>query len=469
MWNTLLLLTSLTLGTASGQSRNFTVYSAPIKLRYGEVYNYMQGPLKLPEDVVSRYAGDKDMAVTGFDVEMVRQKADGSETLVKLNDHYLHHYILSMGHVETMNKVLHHAAEDKMFARMLGNCHGMTRAPIHAFLTSLGDNEDLVTFGSAAGAEYRHNPQRYNAPFRRVIKKPQVWVPTFHVINTNKPVTHKSLPYSPLLECPCTPQRKIDVANGTIDGYPPDPPIQCSRSFAATGNPSCSLSTYVGGWRCCEHGVFLIDTDKECSDPKCSEEAQDEVFMKYTFYYEDASPETRPMEPSACCDVTGTTQGVENIEYDVPKCAFGTPPEQCLHVAETVQPVGYYENHPKAPKDNHKADDLVDLVFAAPHLHVAGLSIELIDHMTNKTLCSVYASKDNEHGVMYGNGTQPGNEDGYMVGLIPCVWGGNDAPRFKRNHPLRTRATYNSSRGHTGVMSLWLMDVSPVEDPDYLV
>jgi len=469
MWNTLLLLTSLTLGTASGQSWNFTVYSAPIKLRYGEVYNYMQGPLKLPEDVVSRYAGDKAMAVTGFDVEMVRRKADGSETLVKLNDHYLHHHILSMGHVETMNKVLHHAAEDKMFARMLGNCHGMTRAPIHAFLTSLGDNEDLVTFGSAAGAEYRHNPQRYSAPFRRVIKKPQVWMPTFHVINTNKPVTHKSLPYSPLLECPCTPQRKIDVANGTIDGYPPDPPIQCSHSFAATGNPSCSLSTYVGGWRCCEHRVFLIDTDKECSDPKCSEEAQDEVFMKYTFYYEDASPETRPMEPSACCDVTGTTQGVENIEYDVPKCAFGTPPEECLHVAETVQPVGYYESHPKAPKDNHKADDLVDLVFAAPHLHVAGLSIELIDHITNKTLCSVYASKDNAHGVMYGNGTQPGNEDGYMVGLIPCVWGGNDAPRFKRNHPLRTRATYNSSRGHTGVMSLWLMDVSPVEDPDYLV
>ena len=103
MWNALLLLTSLTLGTASGQSRNFTVYSAPIKLRYGEVYNYMQGPLKLPEDVVSRYAEDKDMAVTGFDVEMVRQKADGSETLVMLNDHYLHHYILSMGQVETMN------------------------------------------------------------------------------------------------------------------------------------------------------------------------------------------------------------------------------------------------------------------------------------------------------------------------------------------------------------------------------
>lgn len=469
MWKTFLLLS---VGSAAGQDwqGNFTVYSAPIKLRYGEVYNNQQGPLKLPGHIVSRYAGDKEMAITGFDVEMVRIRPEGGEDLVKLNDHYLHHYILSMGRVETMNKVLQHAAEDKMFARMLGNCHGMTRAPMHNFLTSSGDNEDLVTFGSAAGAEYRHNPQRYDKPFRRVIKKPQVWMPTFHVINTksNKP-QNKSLPYSPLLECPCTPQRKIDVAAGTIDGQPPEPPIQCSPSFAATGNPSCSLSTYVGGWRCCEHGVFLIDTDKECSDPECSKEPEDEIFMKYTFYYEDATPETRHMEPSACCDVTGTTQGFENIEYDVPQCAAGTPPEKCLHVVETVQPVGYYQNHPKAPKDNHKADDLVDLVFASPHLHVAGLSLELIDNVTNKTLCFVYASKDNAHGVMYGNGTQPGNENGYMTGLLPCMWGGENAPRFQRNHPLRTRAVYNSSRGHTGVMSLWLMDVSPVKDPDFLV
>ena len=57
--------------------------------------------MKLPGHIVSRYAGDKEMAITGFDVEMVRVRPDG-EDLVKLNDHYLHHYILSMGRVETM-------------------------------------------------------------------------------------------------------------------------------------------------------------------------------------------------------------------------------------------------------------------------------------------------------------------------------------------------------------------------------
>lgn len=96
MWRAFLLL-----GTASAEKWNFTVYSEPIKLRFGDVYNYQQGPMKLPGHIVSRYAGEKMMAITGFDVEMVRQ-ADGSEELVKLSDHYLHHYILAMGHVETM-------------------------------------------------------------------------------------------------------------------------------------------------------------------------------------------------------------------------------------------------------------------------------------------------------------------------------------------------------------------------------
>jgi hypothetical protein len=101
MWKTFLLLS---VGSAAGQDwqGNFTVYSAPIKLRYGEVYNNQQGPLKLPGHIVSRYAGDKEMAITGFDVEMVRIRPEGGEDLVKLNDHYLHHYILSMGRVETM-------------------------------------------------------------------------------------------------------------------------------------------------------------------------------------------------------------------------------------------------------------------------------------------------------------------------------------------------------------------------------
>jgi len=215
--------------------------------------------------------------------------------------------------------------------------------------------------------------------------------------------------------------------------------------------------------------MFLIDTAKECESPDCSEMPEDEVFMKFTFYYEDARPEFRNIEPAACCDVTSVTQGDENIEYDVPACVPGTPPEECIHVAESVQPLAYFGAHPKSSLDPHEGSDLVDLVFAAPHLHLAGISIELIDHETNETLCEVHASADDKGGVAYGHGSAPGDEDGYLVGLSTCRWNATTAKRFRRDHLMRARAVYNNTMGHTGVMSLWLMDVSAVGEPDLLI
>jgi hypothetical protein len=453
---------------------SFTVYSDPVKLRYGEVHNRMQKGtehkgLPLPPEVVARYAsGDKLMAISGFDPEMVRRHADGSESLVKLSDHYLHHYILNFGEADTMRS-LFDFEENSEEGHLVSGCHGMTGAGVHAFQEHLkakgGDQngERVITFGSAAGAEYRHNPQRFETPYRLVVSKPEVWAPTLHIINTNLTDNRtQALPgVSRLLECPCTPQRKIDVAAGTIDGKPANPPIHCSKQFDATGNPSCHLSTYVGGWRCCEHGMFLIDTDKECKTPACSEKFVDEVYMKYTFYYEDAEPTTRNVEAAACCDVTGSGQGVSNIEHDVVPCAQGTPPEQCVFIAESVQPLGYYG---KWPWSKPKGSDLVDLFFAAPHLHWAGNSLELIDDETNETICEVHRTPDNSGGIMYGTGAEAGNENGYMTGLSPCTWGGRKAPRFRRDHKLRTRAVYDATTYHTGVMSLWLMEVSAVEE-----
>jgi len=263
---------------------------------------------------------------------------------------------------------------------------------------------------------------------------------------------------SPLLECPCTPQRKIDAAAGTIDGHRPHPKFGCSKAFDETGNPSCSLSTYKGGWRCCENNVFLIDTDKECKDPTCSAEPIDEIYMKYKFYYEDTTSASRAIEGGACCDTTSVGQGDGNIEHDVPACAAGTPKEKCIFVTESVQPVAYYVEHPW--QSGYKGSDLVDLVFAAPHLHLAGISMELIDDETNKTICAVHRTADGLGGVIYGNGTEPGNEDGYLVGLTPCSWSAENAFRGRRDRKLRSRSVYDATTSHTGVMSLWLNSLS---------
>lgn len=468
------LLASMLAGvTAAVEGMSFTVHSRPVKLRYAQVYNNLQydasEPIFLPKDVIERYAkGDKVMAITGFDVDMVRISSDGAEVKVGLDDHYLHHYALYFGEKQAMDEMMATIHEDRHLEHMFTGCHAMKGAGVRMLQSRARKHKipdyKTVSFGSAAGSEYRDNPQRFQEPYRVLLHQPEVWAPLLHIINTNNATRMPGF-VSPLLECPCTPQRKFDLENGTIDGKPADPPIQCSREFAATGNPSCHLSTYIGGWRCCEHKVFLVDTDKECEDAACSAKPEDEVQMKFTFYYEDAQPAVRKMEPGACCDVTSDTPGFENIEYDVPKCAEGTPAEKCLHVAENLQEVGYHERSSPSP---YGADDLVDLVFVAPHLHWAALSISLIDPETNRTLCEVHRTEDNSAGLAYGNGTAPGSEGGYLTGLTPCTWSSKDAPRFRRKHLLRTRAVYNASALHTGVMSLWLSQVSPVE-PDILV
>merc|ERR1711862_675776 len=125
-----------------------------------------------------------------------------------------------------------------------------------------------------------------------------------------------------------------------------------------------------------------MGTDKECSSPRCDEKVVDKVYMKFTFHYEDATPSSRQIEAAACCDVTSTGMGDENIEYDVTLCPEGTAPEACVHVAETVQPIGYYSDR----SAHQKGSDQVDLVFAAPHLHWAGIHMTLIDHETNETI-----------------------------------------------------------------------------------
>merc|ERR1712118_56099 len=113
--------------------------------------------------------------------------------------------------------------------------------------------------------------------------------------------------YSPLLECPCTPQRVFDVQHDK--------------------NPSCFMDIYESGFRCCEHGVFVIDTDKYDVDAL----PETTFYFKFTFEYVDDTPATVPVRPPACCDVTANLTVGGNIEYDVPLCTPGISPEDCVH------------------------------------------------------------------------------------------------------------------------------------------
>ena len=61
-----------------------------ITTQYGEVFWTMMDEVKLPQYIVTRFA-NKTMAVTGYEADSVRQRADGTEEHVPLYDQYNHH------------------------------------------------------------------------------------------------------------------------------------------------------------------------------------------------------------------------------------------------------------------------------------------------------------------------------------------------------------------------------------------
>lgn len=114
-------------------------------------------------------------------------------------------------------------------------------------------------------------------------------------INTRKPTGAVDGRSSPLTMCPCTRQRVIDLEHGTIDGMYTNP-FACPEWLA--DNPACSLSTYVGGVRCCYgHHSFLTDTEMECATPDCEELPVDRAYLKTTIYYEDVAVNTLVTDP----------------------------------------------------------------------------------------------------------------------------------------------------------------------------
>ena len=152
---------------------SFVVYSNPIKLRYGEVHNKYQQPLPLPHDVVKRYAdgaADGWMAITGYTLDIVHQRVDGSEVSVPLYDAYLHHYILQMGEMGSLAEVYDAAQHDPNSFSL----RGMRPAGALQALQARGKGK-YASFGGASGAEYRHNPHNFSSPFAVVAHKPTSW------------------------------------------------------------------------------------------------------------------------------------------------------------------------------------------------------------------------------------------------------------------------------------------------------
>lgn len=309
------------------------------------------------------------------------------------------------------------------------------------------------SFPTPPRRQFRNTPHVFPAPYAYTLSNVTHMASVLHLIGMRDVEGH-SLAHEPLLECPCTPQRHIDLAKGTIDGCLPRPDFRCSDQLVAQRNGGCSLERYTGGYRCCEHGSFLVDTSKHDVEKRPYATYR----LKFSLTFREHVPARDvPLHATSCCDVTepaklekGFLAG--NVEYNIPQCAAGTPPAMCVHVATNVQPIDLTEHD--------DPDELIELVHAVGHLHVGGIRLELVDELTGQIVCTATPT--------YGSSAAAGDEAGFLVGIQPCVWGPPPLPpppRFKRSHPMRTIAYYNSSQPHTGVMSLWLMSAAVVRAP----
>lgn len=451
------------LALAPSKEHTVTFYSSPIRLRPAEVHNRVHPPSELPP-LLSRTLANATIAVTGFDVDVVSLPSpdaapggDGSlERRVPLYEAYNHHFLMFLGTREGIHELYNHTAGVDPLG---GKCVKPSHAH-HGFGTTNGHGRHahsggFTQFGGASGAEFRHNPHRFPPPFAFTLSRATHFTSLLHLIDMRR--APREPPYSPpLYECPCTPQRHIDLVNGTIDGCKPRPEFACSDALLAQRNGGCSLPLYRGGYRCCEDGVFLVDTAKR--DVERGPESV--YYLKFALtFHEHVPARDRPLRPLSCCDVTTPSSAASgrrgfragNIEYDIPRCSKGTPAHLCVHTATGVQPLD-------AGAADADADAEVELVHAAGHAHVGALRLDLVDELTGQLVCSAVPT--------YGKSREAGDEEGFLVGIEPCVWGEpplRPPPRFKRSNPMRTVAYYNSSIARTGVMSLWLLAGSVVE------
>lgn len=237
-------------------------------------------------------------------------------------------------------------------------------------------------------------------------------------------------------------------------------------------NPSCSIATYEGGMICCHHGIYLLDAEQPIPP---------ETFkfrMRFRFWWED--PATQASNASSVSRmVWGDDLPYQNAffmfretevahgEYDVPKCATGTKPGDCVHtivgnfqVKDTMHECtgrsDVWCSPVNLPNASYPQSDAVALVHISPHCHgPACISMKMIDRdRNNATICETFPA--------YGSTDNAMNESGYASGIPPCIWGTPEEglpppPILRLDSNITVIKRVNSTNGHRGVMGHWQM------------
>jgi len=462
----------------------FEVDSPVMKMKYSEVVWRTLPAVDLPSHIVSRYA-KSSMAVTGFEVDVLRRTSSGVES-VPAYQSYNHHYGVGL-----------HSSAVQMKLDENGQATGpdMGHGKILEFEPRLNAEappaDAILAQSFVHGNGQEHRNMFHGAPpgYAQPIYAPGKFVVTPMQISTNDGTGRKGaggpLPrikqpegrtpanpdakYSPLLECPCTTRMHINGTAGTINGnfMNGDCRAEPLSDLLSSKNPTCWAKTYVGGLACCGDGGFLLDADQTPPD------FVDETFFRFRFYYEDYQPEKH--------------QALSHVEWAGNGCdsGCGACPNKCGHIEwDVVKGVGSHEGPDVAIfQSTFPAWDMLaakctatsmqcfdestvnpekgfKLMMAATHCHAPNcIRQELINKDTGEVLCNGRTKLGLTEEIY--------DEAGYLF-TPPCLWGSSEdgllpPPVLHKNTTLQMITVFNSTYDHPGQMGIWQMKAAVVQ------
>lgn len=286
------------------------------------------------------------------------------------------------------------------------------------------------------------------------------------------------------LTCVC---RDPKANSGTIDGVRfkpevcagfPESELRLPQYNYGHVNGVCDIKGYEGGMLCCNSGNILLD--KHQTVPA----ATDTFHIKYRFYFEEYTGQENAFR------IWWSLGGPNDIEYTIPKSTADcldprTPVAQCEHrltshfrgidlftpngtdahpdvEAGSCMARGDYNGCANLTRIRAEHGGWFQLLYAAPHCHgPACKRIELWNQDSGELLCALEP--------IYGTGSEPVNEKGYLVAIPPCIWGYEPGlqrpPRISLDTNLTAVKWANSTHSHTGVMGLWQMRAGYLSAP----
>ncbi|XP_024543976.1 uncharacterized protein LOC9654895 [Selaginella moellendorffii] len=355
-----------------------------------------------PGDVQDRYYELEfpkgHIGVKNFQGEVVDELGNS----VPLSEVYLHHwavyghYMKSSERKELVRGGFHHGRDHlgSSSAKTAGNA-GICQ-------------EDILSQFWGLGSETRQTSYYIPGSYAIGVGNPpegyeELWVLNVHAIDTRGT-------YDPqgCLECRCS----LYNVTTKISGQP-------------------LKEGYKGGFSCCYDGT-------KCAVRPGFQASKRTLYMQYTIEWVEWDECVLPVRVYIF-DITDSRKRDPvdrdvgcNIEYDVPACDPSSNPD-CIH---------QLENHLVIPKGG-------SFIYGVAHQHGGAMGITMHGE-DGRHLCSSIP--------IYGNGSAPGNEAGYVVGMSTCTPEPGTVT-IASGEKLRLSSSYSSAQEHTGVMGYFYLVV----------